>query len=415
MNFTRAEGSKQTDLPDINALFVEAADVEDETGSIGGNGKSANPANTWPLTPEQDRLAAGNGKHATRQTDEEEPRKPPIVPVRFSELSSSHPHLRKPIIDGVLREGETVNVISSPKIGKSWLVADLTLSVCVGSDWLGRFPVDAGRVLILDNELHPETISHRIRRVADARGHFEADYADNLDVCSLRGCLADVYDLGARLFQDITAGTYRLIVVDAFYRSIPAGIDENSNSGIAQVYNAIDHYALQLGCGFVLVHHSTKGSQAGKTVTDVGAGAGAQSRATDTHLILRPHEEPGAVVLEAAARSWPPIDPVVLRWDFPVWNVDGDLDPAALKQAKPKGQQGATVDELHDAIMSAFAIFPDGATKTDIRDYVGQHRSFGKAWIKATTGRDLVSCEVKKGNRTWPGFKRVYRDTDDDD
>jgi hypothetical protein len=235
-----------------------------------------------------------------------------------------------------------------------------------------------------------------------------------LDVCSLRGCLADVYDLGARLFEEILAGAYRLVVVDAFYRAIPAGIDENSNSGIAQVYNAIDHYALQLGCGFVLIHHSTKGNQAAKSVTDVGAGAGSQSRATDTHLILRAHEEQGAVVLEAAARSWPPIDPVVLRWVFPVWVVDSGLDPAALKQTKPKGKTGATVEEVHDAILGAFVHYPDGATKTDIRDYVGQYRSFGKAWLKATTEGDLIPCDVKKGNRTWPGFKRVYRDTDDE-
>ncbi len=58
---------KQTD---VNALFAEAADVEDETGGIGGNGKSANPVNTWPLTHEQDRLAAGNGKHVPGEPPE---------------------------------------------------------------------------------------------------------------------------------------------------------------------------------------------------------------------------------------------------------------------------------------------------------------------------------------------------------
>ena len=346
---------------------------------------------------------------------QEEPRKAPIVPVRFSELSSCHPHLRRPIIDGLLREGETINVIASPKVGKSWAVCDLALSISTGRDWLGMFPVEAGRVLILDNELHPETIAHRVQRVAEARGIPVDDFAENLDVCSLRGRLADVYDLGGRLFEAIPAGTYSLVVVDAFYRAIPAGTDENSNGGIAQVYNAIDHYAMQLGCGFVLIHHSTKGNQASKSVTDVGAGAGSQSRATDTHLILRPHEEPGAVVLEAAARSWPPVDPIVLRWEFPVWTVDSGLDPAALKQATSKGKTGATVDELHDAILSAFAIFPDGATKTDIRDYVGQHRAFGKAWINATTGGELIPCDIKKGNRTWPGFRRIYRDGDSDE
>ena len=69
----------------------------------------------------------------------------------------------------------------------------------------------------------------------------------------------------------------------------------------------------------------------GTAVTDVGAGAGAQSRATDTHLVLRPHEEEGCVVLDAAVRSWPPVEPRCLRWTFPVWNPDDSLDPEALK------------------------------------------------------------------------------------
>ncbi len=87
------------------------------------------------------------------------------------------------------------------------------------------------------------------------------------------------------------------------------------------IYNLIDRYALQLGCCFVLIHHSSKGNQSGKAVTDVRTGAGSQSRATDTHLIPRPHEEPGAVVVDAAVRSWPPIEPRCLRWEFPVFQL----------------------------------------------------------------------------------------------
>lgn len=48
-------------------------------------------------------------------------------------------------------------------------------------------------------------------------------------------------------------------------------------------------------------------------LTDVGAGAGSQSRATDAHVVLRPHEEDGVAVLDAAVRSWPPIEPMCMR------------------------------------------------------------------------------------------------------
>src|SRR5262249_4395932 len=71
-------------------------------------------------------------------------------------------------------------------------------------------------------------------------------------------------------------------------------------------------------------------------ITDVGSGAGAQSRAVDTHLILRPHEEKNAVVLDAAVRSWQPLDPICLRWSFPVWTPAPELDPMALRMDKPR-------------------------------------------------------------------------------
>ncbi|MEL6499748.1 MAG: AAA family ATPase [Planctomycetota bacterium] len=255
------------------------------------------------------------------------------APVPVGELVTAYPKLRDPVIHGLLREGETMNVIASPKTGKSWLTLDLAIAVATGRDWLGRYKTVSGDVLIIDNELHRETSAHRIPRVADARGVAMREIAGRILVDNLRGRLQDIFTLGP-YFEAIEPGRYKVIVLDAFYRFMPAGGDENDNGTMANIYNRIDSFADRLGCCFVLIHHSTKGSQSGKSVTDVGAGAGAQSRATDTHLVLRPHEEEGVVVLDAAVRSWAPVDPTCLRWDFPVWNADRSLDPAELKNEK---------------------------------------------------------------------------------
>jgi hypothetical protein len=167
------------------------------------------------------------------------------------------------------------------------------------------------------------------------------EIAERIFVDNLRGRLQDIFTL-APYFEALEPGRFKVIVLDAFYRFMPAGGDENDNGTMANIYNRIDTFADRLGCCFVLIHHSTKGSQSGKSVTDVGAGAGAQSRATDTHLVLRPHEEDGVVVLDAAVRSWPPIDPACLRWDFPVWSVDNTLDPASLKNERPSKKKDAS-------------------------------------------------------------------------
>lgn len=260
---------------------------------------------------------------------------PTLEPVSVRTLVGKYPELRPPILHGLLREGETMNLISAPKVGKSWLVTDLALSIATGRDWLGQFQCERGDVLILDNELHGETSAHRIPKVAAARGIPIDAYADRIWVQNLRGHLQDVCTLGA-YFQTLKPGRFKVIIMDAFYRFMPRDMDENDNGTMASLYNQIDRYADLLRCSFVLIHHTTKGNQSGKSVTDVGAGAGSQSRATDTHLVLRPHEEEDAFVLDAAVRSWPPCTPRCLRWSFPVWSPADDLDPTQLRADKPR-------------------------------------------------------------------------------
>ncbi len=267
---------------------------------------------------------------------EPEPIEPSNLPtLTLRELVAQYPELRKPVIHGLLREGETMNVIASPKTGKSWFVSDLAIAVATGGVWLDTFPCEQGRVLILDNELHKETSAHRLPKVVAARGLVFDELCDHIEVANLRGELKDIFGLG-RYFAAMEPGKFKVIILDAFYRFMPKETDENDNGTMAQVYNVLDLYAAKLGCCFILIHHSTKGVQSGKAVTDVGAGAGAQSRAADSHLILRQHEEEGVVVLDAAVRSWPPIQPICLRWTFPVWPVAGELDPTDLKADKPR-------------------------------------------------------------------------------
>lgn len=256
-------------------------------------------------------------------------------PPNVKQLVQRHPDLRAPVIHKLLRQGETMNLIAPSKAGKSWLASDLAIALVTGEPWLGVFPTTPGKVLIVDNELHPETSANRIPRVAEARGFEAADYDSRLFVDNLRGRLKDIHAMGS-YFLAIDPGRYRLIVLDAFYRFLPRDTDENDNGAMANIYNLLDSFADHLGCSFVLIHHASKGNQAGKSVTDVGSGAGSQSRATDTHVILRPHEEPGCVVLEAAVRSWPPVDPLGLRWHFPIWTPDSSLDPGALKSEYPR-------------------------------------------------------------------------------
>jgi hypothetical protein len=236
--------------------------------------------------------------------------------------------LNPPVIHGFLREGETMNIIASPKVGKSWFAMRLAISVASGIDWLG-FPVEQGFVLHLDNELFENTLADRYLKIAEAMNIKPELFKKNIDTFTMRGRLQNIVALGD-MFKSLPPNRYKLAILDAFYRTLPQGIDENDNSAIANIYNAIDYYAGHLNCAFVLIHHSSKGSQALKSVTDVGSGAGAQSRAADTHLIIRPHEFEDTFVMESAIRSWPPVKPMPLLWQWPLFTPTENVDASKL-------------------------------------------------------------------------------------
>lgn len=260
----------------------------------------------------------------------------------LDQLLNEFPAMKPELIHGILRVGETMNIIASPKTGKSWLVTDLAAAVATGSEWFG-FPCEQGKVLIIDNELHPETSACRIPKVIRERGYPEKVVARNLFIENQRGNLHDINSLRGRI-EEFKKYEFKLIIIDAFYRAMPPDMEENDNAKMAGIYNTLDQIAGQLNCAFVLIHHTTKGNQANKSVTDMGAGAGSQSRAADAHIVLRRHTEPDAVVLEAVVRSFPPVRPIGLRWQFPVWVYDPNLDVTSLEGKIEKSPGARDVD-----------------------------------------------------------------------
>ena len=308
-----------------------------------GYGKSKEP--TLGVTFNLKAGGTGNGEQAALQAEE--------GPISLGTLKRRFPEMRPVLIDGYLRIGETMNIIAAPKTGKSWLVTQLAICVASGTDWFGH-TCAPGRVLLIDNELHEETSANRIPLVVDAMRKVNPglpNVDDMIDVWNLRGKWKSIADLAAWLPRFREAG-YRMIVIDAFYRALPKDTDENDNGSIAGIYNLIDTFAKQVGCSFVLIHHTSKGNQSQKSITDVGAGAGSQSRAADTHLILREHKDDGYLVLEAVVRSFPRQEPIVLQKAFPLMVPDYDRSPEDLagkaEQKMPKHGADAVleIDEL---------------------------------------------------------------------
>lgn len=271
------------------------------------------------------------------QPKSEQPEQKPeskLTRYRISDLLAKYPFPRAEVIEGLLRRGDVANIIGGPKARKSFMVGQLAICVAAGIPFLG-WPTARGKVLLVDNELKGDDISSRLPAIAKALGVRWTDVDASIDIMPLRGTLANLYTIRDEVLS-YPSDTYSLAIIDALYKSLPAGTDENSNSNMTVAYVTLDELAERHNCATVVVHHTSKGNQAAKSVTDIGAGGGAQSRSVDAHIVLRDHEDKDTVVLEAAVRSQRPVSPVCLVFDYPVWSVALDKNPQNISDAKRK-------------------------------------------------------------------------------
>ena len=329
-----------------------------------------------------------------------------IKPVTIGELIEANPDMRPVVVEGILRRGETANIIASPKVGKSFLSGNLAWSIATGQDWLSH-GVTQGRVLIIDNELHAETLASRLYRIATDMMISVADYADAIHVISLRGQNIDIHQLEHRL-DLIEPGKYLLTIVDALYRTLPADTSENDNAKMMAIYNRLDYYASKWQSAIAVVHHSSKGQQGDKSLTDVGSGAGSISRAADTHIVIRPHEDPELSVLECVTRSFKSPEPVSIRFDWPLWNAVS-VDPLVKKLGQRNDEKQAKEDAQADSILLS-ALAKNGRYLSESQ--LVRTTGMGPTRVSRAIGRAVSTDSVHQKNVKRQGRKvAVYSAT----
>ena len=166
------------------------------------------------------------------------------------------------VIDGMI-ETETLGVIfADPGSGKSFLAADMAMSVATGETFHGRTTMQ-GPVFFIAGEGH-SGLARRFEAWARHRGLsrqgvplLKSDRAAQfLDAASARAVSQSVDALAAG------HGTPRMIIIDTLARNYGPG-DENSTQDMTAFVAAMDDLkARYSGCCVVVVHHSGHGDKA---------------------------------------------------------------------------------------------------------------------------------------------------------
>jgi hypothetical protein len=275
-----------------------------------------------------------------------EPRHGHLPPIEdAAELISKPIDLPPDVIEGMLSEGGKMVLGGGSKSFKTWQLVDLATAVASGTEFLG-FATNKGRVLYLNLELQCGYFSWRTKTVIAKKSVLHEHLS--FDVWNLRGYAAELYKLLPEILRQAGRGKYALIIIDPIYKVLGER-EENVTHHVGAIMNDLERIAVHSGAAVAFGAHFSKGNQAGKESIDRIGGSGAFGRDPDSILIFTKHEEQDAFTVEATLRNHPPIDPFVVRWQFPLMQRDDMLDPTRLKQAGGAPRK-ATYDQLVDLL-----------------------------------------------------------------
>jgi len=247
---------------------------------------------------------------------------------------------RREIVSGTITEGVTL-LAGKAKIGKSWLVNGLALSVARGEMALGEYPVVQGRVVLI-------SLEDGVRRLQERFGKLLGDEAppENLVIHTT---WAPLNDGGVeQLDTELTAHPETtLVVIDTLAKA--RGTTQRSIAREYALGDELKTVAERHHVAIVVVCHTGKERSSDDPVSDIigttGLGAG-----VDNMLVLRHSRGEGGATLWVTGRDIREERAVALAFDPETaqWTITGD---AAAEQMSPERRAIVTLLEEADTPM----------------------------------------------------------------
>jgi hypothetical protein len=314
---------------------------------------------------------------------------PQLPLIQFwGEVEAQQLEVPKQLIAGVLHKGCKLVLGGTSKSNKTWCLLDMAVSVASGNQWWGLDTTKA-KVIYINFELHPWALKQRLEAVIMSKPGAQPACRQNLAVWNLRGHNCDMTLLRPQLDQQLSEHQFELIILDPAYKVL-GDRDENSNGDIAGLFNEFEAVAKRHNAALTLAHHFAKGDSTTKQAMDRMSGAGTWVRDPDAILVMTPHEEADCFSVTPILRNLPKRDEFVVRWQFPLMRVDGQLNPAALRTPQ-SGHKLATDKDFLQCIFE---------TDDTVNTIVAQQRAYARFKMADSTTAERLSNLRQAGTIT---------------
>ena len=213
--------------------------------------------------------------------------------MSMTELYDTVCQSRPPLIDGLLYPG-TYLFVGAPKLGKSFLMAQLAYHISTGTQ-LWNYTVRKGTVLYLALEDDYRRLQERLYRM------FGTDGAENLFFSVSAGQLGNGLDEQLTRFMQEHPDT-KLIIIDTLQKVREVGGDNYSYANDYEIITRLKKFADSYGITLLLVHHTRK--QKADDTFDMISGTNGLLGAADGAFLLQKEKRTGnTATLEVSGRD----------------------------------------------------------------------------------------------------------------
>ena len=213
--------------------------------------------------------------------------------ISMNELYENVYQSRPPVIDGLLYTGAYL-FVGAPKVGKSFLMAQLAYHISTGLSLWG-YPVHQGTVLYLALEDDHRRLQERLYRMFGTEGTGDLYFA--IYAKQLGGGQEEQLKKFVREHPDT-----RLIIIDTLQKIREAGGDKYSYGNDYDIIGKLKQFADQTGVCLLLVHHTRK--QQADDKFDMISGTNGLLRAADGAFLLQKEKRTDqAATLELSGRD----------------------------------------------------------------------------------------------------------------